>query len=107
MGYASELLHFSGGNEAVNRPEHTVEIKLTETLKAAADLGNEVNRLRTAMREIAFEVSAVGCEGADDAICIETERAKEDWCPYCRIGMIVRDAGSPVSATDREESDHG
>lgn len=29
-----------------NRPEHQVEIKLTEALEAAAELGNEVNRLR-------------------------------------------------------------
>ncbi len=84
----------------MNRPEHAVEIKLTGALKAAVDLGNEVNRLRTAMREIAFEVSAVGCEGADDAICIETERAKEDWCPYCRIGVIVRDASSPPTVSN-------
>lgn len=91
----------------MNRPEHHVEMKLTETLSAAAELGNEVNRLRAAMREIAFEVSAVGCEGADDAICIETNRAKEDWCPYCRIGTIVRDAASPptVSTSANGERD--
>ena len=62
------------------------------TLQTAAAAETEVARLRAAMREIAFEVSAVGCERADDAICIETNRAKEDWCPYCRIGTIVRDA---------------
>lgn len=83
----------------MNRPEHHVEMKLTEALSAAAELGNEVNRLRAAMREIGFEVSAVGCEGADDAICIETNRAKEDWCPYCRIGTIVRDAASPTTVS--------
>lgn len=82
----------------MNRPEHAVEIKLTEALSAAVELGNEVNGLRAAMREIASEVSAVGCEGADDAICVETNRAKEDWCPYCRIGTIVRDATSPSQA---------
>lgn len=76
----------------MNRPEHIVEIKLTEALSAAVKLGNEVNRLRAAMREIGSEVSAVGCEGPYDDICVETDRAKEDWCPHCRIGTIVRDA---------------
>lgn len=83
----------------MNRPEHIVEVKLTEALSAATELGNEVNKLRVAMRDIAFEVSAVGCEGADDAICIETNRAKEDWCPNCRIGTIVRDALQPVTSS--------
>jgi hypothetical protein len=76
----------------MNRPEYPVEIRLNEALAAAVNLGNEVNRLRAAMREIASEISLVGCEGSDDTICIESEHAKEDWCPYCRIGSIVSDA---------------
>jgi hypothetical protein len=36
-----------------NRTEHQVEIKLTEALTSAVELGNEVNRLRAALREIA------------------------------------------------------
>lgn len=74
---------------ANSRPEHQVEVKLTEALSSAVELGNEVNRLRAAIREIGQEVSSVGCEGADDAVCVETTRAKEDWCPWCRVSDII------------------
>lgn len=40
---------------------------------------------RVALRAVHEEVSLNGCEGADDVVCVESERAKEDWCPWCRI----------------------
>lgn len=54
-------------------------------------IGEKV-RLEAGIREIAQEVSFVGCEGSDDAVCIETAKSKEDWCPYCRIGTICSTA---------------
>lgn len=56
-----------------------------------------VKQLEASVREIGQEVAFVGCEGADEAVCIETMRAKEDWCPYCRIGAIVRDSQSDAA----------
>jgi hypothetical protein len=43
-----------------NRPEHQVEIKLTEALTSAVELGNEVNRLHAALREIAWLIELRG-----------------------------------------------
>lgn len=53
---------------------------------------NAFDELRAALREIGEKVSFGGCEGPDDMICIEAERAREDWCPMCCIGDVVRAA---------------
>jgi len=44
------------------------------------------------VRDISSVVSFVGREGSGDEICIDGEKAREDWCPMCRIGECVQDA---------------
>jgi hypothetical protein len=90
---------------ANHRPEHQVEVKLTEALKGAAELGNEINMLRAALREIGQEVSFVGCEGSDDAICVETTRAKEDWCPWCRVSDIIYRTTAAVAQSEASQTE--
>jgi hypothetical protein len=54
-------------------------------------------RFEAALRDIAAEVSAIGCEGPFDDVCHEYTAPKEDWCPWCRIGATINAVRSPAS----------
>lgn len=49
----------------------------------------EVERLRAVLRTVHEECASSGCEGSDDIACIESQRAIEDWCPWCRISQAL------------------
>lgn len=63
------------------------ERDVANTMLDAADA--RVYSLEAAMREIGREISANGCDGPHDAVCINAEVPPEDWCRFCRMGASV------------------
>jgi hypothetical protein len=70
-----------------NEAESPVEVV---RLSEAKTIESQRDGLLKGMRDISEQVSFVGCEGPGDWICVDSPSPREDWCPMCRIGEIVR-----------------
>lgn len=86
-----------------NRPEHRVETKLIEALEAAAELGNEVNRLRQLINNPHTDnfLEAVRLEAAHqrERWAAEHDSGKTDPDWFWLIGYL---AGKAVSKPEKQ-----
>lgn len=65
----------------------TLECALMEVHRLFEAEQRERETLATAVRE---ECSAAGCEGPFDDVCMEFDAMQDQWCPWCRLGALVR-----------------
>jgi hypothetical protein len=81
-------MNIIGDYEAHRRDEEfdrNEDARLARKKRAIVD--NKYEALAVAVRE---ECSAAGCEGPFDDVCTEFDAPQDQWCPWCRLGHLLR-----------------